>query len=348
MHVRFGERPCETNDREIARRAWPTQPLDAQYSTASTATVSTPTGTTTAVTNGNGSGGVTEVFIKKLYLEGKFSNAFVLHVGAYTSPWTGLVEGLYGYRFIDKTTTDRLGFANTADWGVNATGVAGDHNRFSYSASVVNGGGYKNPTRTKKVDFEARAAMKPLTWLTVGAGYYNGHLGQITAANDSLPRNTAQRFDFVACVNISGWRVGAEYFSARNYKTVNSFANGVFGTSAIVASGAAVPVSDRAEGFSSWVSYSFNDRWSVFGRYDDAKLSKRVLSRLEDQYFNAGVSYKPIKPLDIAIAYKHERIANGTNTVSGADANGSYTIGGANSTRSGTFEETGVFLQYQF
>src|SRR5665213_2938170 len=45
---------------------------DAQFSTASTTTVSTPTGTATALTNQNTSGGVTEVFIKKLYLEGAF------------------------------------------------------------------------------------------------------------------------------------------------------------------------------------------------------------------------------------------------------------------------------------
>src|SRR3977135_588334 len=46
--------------------------LDAQYSTASTATVvASPTGTATALTNQNSSGGVSEVMIKKLYLEAK-------------------------------------------------------------------------------------------------------------------------------------------------------------------------------------------------------------------------------------------------------------------------------------
>jgi hypothetical protein len=129
---------------------------DAQFSTASTATVSTGgTGTTTALTNQNTSGGVTEVFIKKLYLEGAFDKAFVLHVGSYTSPWAPFVESVYGYRFIDKTSLDRLGLANTADWGINATGVFGQ-NLVTYSLSVVDGAGYKNPTRTKDVDVEGR------------------------------------------------------------------------------------------------------------------------------------------------------------------------------------------------
>src|SRR5882757_2567925 len=112
--------------------------LDAQYSTASTATVTTPTGTTTALTNQNSSGGVTEVMIKKLYLEGKLSDALVLHAGSYTSPWAPFVESLYGYRYIEKTSLDRLGFANTADWGLNATGTFGQ-NLVNYSISVVDG-----------------------------------------------------------------------------------------------------------------------------------------------------------------------------------------------------------------
>ncbi len=129
--------------------------LDAQYSTSSTATVSTPGGgTTTALTNGNTSGGVTEVMVKKLYLEAKLDKAFVGHIGAYTSPWAPFVESVYGYRYIEKTVTDRLGFAQTADWGLNATGVLGPKDIVSYSLSVVNGGGYKNPTRTKSPDVE--------------------------------------------------------------------------------------------------------------------------------------------------------------------------------------------------
>src|SRR5215471_14458425 len=84
---------------------------NAQFSTASTATVCTaggtpPTcnGTTSALTNQNTSGGVTEVMIKKLYLEGKFSPAFVTRIGAADTPWIPWVEGLYGYRYIEKTT----------------------------------------------------------------------------------------------------------------------------------------------------------------------------------------------------------------------------------------------------
>src|SRR5882757_8397786 len=224
--------------------------LDAQYSTASTATVTTPTGTTTALTNQNSSGGVTEVFIKKLYVEGAFNKLFVLRVGSYNSPWTQFAESVYGYRYIDKTTTDRLGFANTADWGINASGVYGE-NLVNYSFSVVNGGGYKNPTRTKDVDFEGRVGVNPLSWLTVGAGFYSGHLGQITATNENFPKNTATRADLLAGINIIGIHFGGEWYQAKNFKTVNTAASSVYGTSAIINTAAAGPVDDKAVGFSS-------------------------------------------------------------------------------------------------
>lgn len=321
---------------------------DAQFSTASTATVNTPTGTTTALTNGNTSGGVSEVFIKKLYLQAKFDDAFVAHIGSYDMPWDPYVESLYGYRYVEKTLTDRLGFSNTTDWGVNATGTAGDKGLFNYAASVVNGGGYKNPTRTKDVDFEGRLGVKPVDWLQVGAGFYSGHLAQINASNQNFPSNTATRFDAAAGVNYTGLRVGVEYFAAKNYKTVNNLAASAYGTSSVVTASGAVPVSDKADGFSGWASYSFAEQWSVFGRYDQTKLSKDVASSLKDTYFNVGVAYKPVKQLDFALVYKNEKVDNGSTSISGANANSSYTIGGANRMRNGKFDEIGLFARWGF
>jgi hypothetical protein len=320
---------------------------DAQFSTAGTTTVTTPTGTATALTNQNSSGGVTEVFIKKLYLEGAFNKLFVLRVGAYNGAWTSFAESNYGYRYIDKTTTDRLGFANTADWGLHASGVYGA-NLVNYQFSVVNGAGYKNPSRTKNVDFEGRIGVNPIEWLTVGGGFYSGHLGQITAVNENFPKHTATRYDALVAVSIIGIHVGTEWYQAKNYKTVNTLAASVYGTSAVVNTAVAGPANDKANGFSSWVSYDINSQFNVFARYDAAKLSADINPKLRDEYFNLGAAYKPIKPLDFAIVYKNEKVEHGSNSISGADANGSYTIGGANSNRYGRFSEYGVYAHYKF
>jgi hypothetical protein len=214
---------------------------------------------------------------------------------------------------------------------------------------VVNGGGFKNPTRTKGVDFEARISAKPTTWLTAGVGFYSGHLGQINASNEDFPRNTATRFDAAAGVLVSGFRAGVEYFNARNYKTVNNLSASVLGTSSVVNTALIAPISDKADGISSYASYSFpGNQYSVFARFDTAKLSKEVASSLKETYFNAGVAYKPLKTLDFALVYKNEKVENGSTSISGADANGSYTIGGASGNREGKFEEIGLYAQWGF
>jgi hypothetical protein len=301
------------------------------------------------LTSQNTSGGVTELMIKKLYLQGKFDPLFIARAGAADMPWDPFVESLYGYRYVEKTTTDRLGFSNTADWGLNASGAYGEHQTFSYSASAVNGGGYKNPTRTKYVDFEGRLGFKPIEWLTAGVGYYSGHLGQVNATNQDFPTNKASRIDAVLGVVFQGLRVGGEYFEAKNYKTVKDLATSAFGTSSIVTSSGKPPVSDKADGFSAWASYAFaNDQWSVFGRYDEAKLSKDVAPNLKDTYFNVGVAYKPIKQLDFALVYKNEKVKNGSTSISGGNANGSILIGGATGTTNGTYDEVGIFARWAF
>src|SRR5579862_5606973 len=323
---------------------------DAEYLADKTTPIVTSVGPpvkTTNVVTSAGSGGVTEVFIKKLYLQATLNDAFVVHAGSYTSPWAPFVESQYGYRFIEKTQTDRLGYANTADWGLNASGKMGEKGMFTYSLSVVNGAGFKNPSRSKYVDWEGRVGLTPVEWLTVGAGFYSGHLGQINTTNQDFPNNTASRWNVLAAVHAAGFRIGAEYWNAKNYKTGNT-TTGVYGTSSITTSSSAVPVSDEADGLSSWISYDFNAQWSVFGRYDTAKPSKDVLSSLKDQYTNLGIDFKPRKGVDLALVYKAEKVDNGQISVSGADANGSYTIGGVSPITDGKFEEIGVYAQFTF
>jgi hypothetical protein len=334
---------------------------DAQYLSSPSITTGGPASNTAITTVTTNSAGVTELFIKRLYLQAKLNDAFVVHAGSYTSPWIGYLEqNLYEYRFIEKSTSDRLGYSNTSDWGLNATGMAGNGGLIIYSASVVNGGGFKNPTRTKDVDFEGSLGVRPTDWLALGFGIYSGHLGQITAATQNYARNTATRFDVAAGVNVSGFRVGAEYFNARNYKAGNTSTGVLLGPGGVVVATNITPAlptgsvkNDKAEGFSGWTSYNFADQWSVFGRYDRAKPSKDINLNLKDTYFHVGVDYKPIKRVDVALVYKNENVDNGTISIGSADGNGSYTIGGTGvagtgAKTNGKFSEVGIYTQVAF
>jgi hypothetical protein len=341
---------------------------DAQYASSTTvvtgATVTCtggakPTGTTCptgssvasvtpTTTSLNTGGSATEVMIKYLYLTAKLNDAFAVHVGSYAMPWVQYADSITGYRWVEKSVGDRLSLASTADWGVNASGSFAN-NLLAYSASVVDGGGYKNPTRTKYPDFEGRITSKPFSWLDVGVGYYNGHLGQVTVANENFAENNASRWDGLISVNYAGFRLTGEYIDAKNYKTVNSITAGVFGTQDVVASSStAVLNSDAAKGYSVLASYAFNDTWNVFTRYDSVNLSENVLPNLQDKFIDAGIDYKALKSLDLALVYKVENVYDGAATIGSADANGTYTIGGANAATDGKFREIGLYAQYKF
>ena len=59
----------------------------------------------------------------------------------------------------------------------------------------------------------------------------------------------------------------------------------------------------------------------------------------KDHYFNLGVDYKPIAPLDFALVWKHEKTNNGfINTTNG-------NIGGL---EHGKYDEVGLFGQLVF
>ena len=234
--------------------------------------------------------GETQLFAKKAYLQQHISDAATLRYGAAEMPWIPYVEGFYGYRFVEKTLDDRLGMGNTVDWGVHFLGHAG---RANYAASIVNGGSYKNPSRSKAMDGEGRVGFSPVDGLTLALGYYTGKLGQDT---ETVPAaNTASRADFLAVWKASGVTAGAEWFNADN-----------FSKAAITG-----PAGDKADGYSLFGSYDFPDTaWSLFARYDSAKPSKDLAPAEKDKYWNLGFAWKISGNLTWALAYKREELSN--------------------------------------
>ncbi|MGH8215650.1 MAG: porin, partial [Rhodanobacteraceae bacterium] len=232
--------------------------------------------------------GETNLFVKKAYLQGAFSKLATLRVGSANMPWIPFVEDWYGYRFVENTLVDRLKFGNSADWGLH---LLGDSGTFDYQVSMVNGGGYKHPNRSNSVDFEGRVGFTPFKGFAVAVGGYTGDLGNDTAASPAL--HDAHRYDAMVAWNANGLRLGAEWFRADNWNNV------------------ATPLGDAADGYSLWGSYDFSTA-SVFARYDRVKPSKDLDPDLEDTYYNVGVAFPITKGVRMAIAYKNERLRNGT------------------------------------
>ena len=231
--------------------------------------------------------GQTSLFVKKAYVQGKFNQAAVLRIGSADMPWIPFVENYYGYRYVENTLTDRLKYANSADWGINMSGDLGQNKNLNYSVSAVNGNGYKNPSRSGSVDFEGRVGFVPFKGMVVAVGGYTGDRGQDLENVNTI--HTAQRFDVLAAYAGPGFRAGGEYFSAKSWNNVLT------------------PLADKADGYSFWGSVNLPAKFSLFARYDHASLSKDINPSAKDEYYNAGVQYDFNKGFQLALVYKHEK-----------------------------------------
>jgi hypothetical protein len=259
----------------------------------------------------------TELYIKKAYLQAKLNDALVIRLGSADLPWVPYAEDIYGYRYVENTLIDRDKFGTSADWGVHAGGTL-PGGIVSYAVAVIDGAGYKAPLRSTGMDIEGRISAK-VNKFNVAVGGYTGKLGK---KNENVGTfHTARRFNALAAYVDPKFRIGAEYFAAKNWSNVTTAA------------------SDKADGYSIFGSYNFTDKISAFGRYDWVKPNKTTASGRKDNYFNVGVSYTPTKIVDFALVYKRDKIEDGTLSTS----NG--TIGGVND---GTYDEVGLWGQFRW
>ena len=272
-----------------------------------------------------GANGVTKdvlVYVKKAYFQAKLNPAFTVRVGAADLPWVPFAEGVYGYRFVENTLIDRTKFGTSTDWGVHVLGTFGK-GLVSYQLSAIDGNGYKTLTRSSDtIDLEGRVSVNPIKDITLAVGGYSGKLGKSNATlPDSGTPHKATRFNALAAYTNKRVRAGIEYFTAKNWNNVNTLAH------------------DKADGWSAFGSFAFTPAINVFGRYDWVRPSKDISPDTKDHYFNLGVDYKPLPPLDLALVYKRERTNNGfINTSNG-------NIGGLDH---GTYDEIGLFGQVVF
>jgi Phosphate-selective porin O and P len=262
-----------------------------------------------------------DVFVKKAYVQAKLSPAATFRLGAADTPWVPFVEGLYGFRYVETTITDRLSFGTSADWGLHFLGKSG---LVSYAFSAVNGKTYSDPARSESVDFEGRVSAEPVKGLTLGVGGYSGKRGNET---DAVPaKHTAERLDALVAYVTDRYRFGGEYFTADNWTTVTSTSE------------------DSADGFSAWFAVGLDkaNTKTIFGKYETANPSKDLKPALEDTYFNLGLQWRLNTSLAAALVYKNEEVEGGTL------GTGNGTIGSGVAGEKGTYNEFGLWAVYDF
>jgi hypothetical protein len=234
------------------------------------------------------------------------------------------MENLYGYRYVENTLIDRTKFGTSADWGAHILGTLAD-GLIDYQLSVINGAGYKNApigggaNRSKSVDVEGRVNLN-YDGFVLGVGGYSGKLGR-DSEGAAPTYHIANRFDAVAAYSTGDINVGVEYFKANDWDNV------------------ATATTDSSEGVSGFASYRFAPQFAVFGRYDYLTPNQKTNSRLHGNYYNLGVTWAPVKNVDLSLVYKRDQASHGTI----ATSNG--TIGG---TANGAYSEVGLFTQLKW
>ena len=282
--------------------------------------------------NTNGTSKDVLVYVKKAYVQAKFSPALTVRVGAADLPWVPFDEGVYGYRFVENTLIDRTKFGTSSDWGVHVLGTFAK-GLVNYQLSAIDGNGYKTLTRNSNtIDLEGRIDVHPIKNITLAVGGYTGKLGK---SNDTVNVNHhATRFNALAAYTDKRIRAGVEYFHAKDWNNIQT---------APEPNPAPITASDSARGWSAFGSFVINPQFNVFGRYEWVKPTDNTIALtdgpVKDRYFNLGVDYKPLPSLDFALVYKREKASNGTISTS----NG--TIGGLDH---GTYSEIGLFGQLVF
>jgi hypothetical protein len=260
-----------------------------------------------------------DVFVKKAYIEAKVTPLAAFRLGAADTAWIPYVEGIYGLRYVEQTITDHLSFGASADWGFHVTGSSP---LVQYQISAENGRGFSNPTRSRSVDFEGRLSLTPVQGLNLAVGGYSGKRGLDT---DAAPaRHTATREDALAAYNTDRFRVGGEWFEAKNWNNVTTAAT------------------DKSDGYSIWGQVNVNPVWAVFARYDSSNPSKDLKPKLEWTYYNAGLQWTLNKAFAASLVYKYAEVKGGTL------GTGNGTIGSTNVNSKGKYSEFGLWTVYNF
>jgi hypothetical protein len=315
--------------------------VDHKFNDVFSANVTTDVSSVTS--NGASSPTGLALYVKKAYLQAKIDPALIVRIGAADMPWIPYVEGIYGYRHIEQTLSDRTKFGTSTDWGVH---VGGDlaNGIVSYQLSAVSGAGYRNPTFSKSVDFEGRLSAK-YHGFNAAIGGYSGKLGKDTesasAANVTPDLETYGRINALLAyqgkIKDIPFTIGGEYFYAEN-KVFNSTAPLVQGKD------------DHADGYSGFASVNFLPKWSAFGRVDIVKPAVVSAYGLKNDYYNLGVQWSPAKIVDLALVYKHEQAKDGAFATGSLQSGviGCATSASQTCIGKGTYDEIGLYGQFRF
>ncbi len=214
-------------------------------------------------------------FLKNAYLKYQYKSLSV-NFGMIGTKAFKVQEKFWGYRYIYKSFQDEYKFNSSADLGVS---VDYKFARFlSADLSILNGKGYKQvkTDSTFKVAMGLTANPIKNLILRVYYDYYDKEEPQQTMA-------------FFAGYTFNKFSLGAEYDYQYNHGFIDH---------------------EDFYGYSVFASFKANDKWKVFGRYDNLSSEKLENAmnpwnfKEDGQIIIAGFEFNPVKGVKLAPNYK--------------------------------------------
>ncbi|MFA9370362.1 MAG: hypothetical protein ACERIH_01470 [Labilibaculum antarcticum] len=230
-------------------------------------------------------------FLKKAQLEWKASSAVKVSLGMIGTVQFSEQEKFWGYRYIMKSFNDEYGFGASADLGIKANFKLSD--AFSANAFIINGEGYK------KVQDDDGKQRVGASLIYQNKGLIAKVYGDVNSAKVAVEGGTEKDVTVTALATFVGYEFSDKFRLAAEY---NQLINGTKYSSA----------SDNHDlnGLSIYSTYTIDNKWEVFGRYDNL-TSNTLAGETEKWNFSnngnaitAGVQYAPVKGVKMALNYQ--------------------------------------------
>lgn len=229
-------------------------------------------------------------YLKKAQLEWKASSAVKVSLGMISTIQFKEQEKFWGYRYIMKSFNDQYGFGSSADLGIKASFKLSDE--LSANAFVINGEGYK---KVQDEDGKQKAGASLVY-------QKSGFIAKVYAdANSAKVVDEGGNEDDVtvsAVALFAGYKFSDQFRLAAEY---NMLTNGT--------KYSRVADDHDMEGVSVYSTYTIDNKWEVFGRYD--YLTSNTLEGETEKWnakngsaITAGVQYAPIKNVKMALNYQ--------------------------------------------
>ena len=246
----------------------------------------------------NSEGSDHTVFIKNAKIDFKAESWLTLSAGIFGMKQFKDQEKFWGYRYLYKSLGDEYKFGTSADLGFIAAMNINDN--LKLDILIVNGEGYKElQDQSGNNRYGANLVYKPSkNWIF--KAYYDTMKG--IDVDDNTKQTTISNIALFVGYKTDDFRIGAEYNILQNGETYKKAAE-----------------DKDLQGLSFYSTYNINEKWNVFGRYD--QLSSNIISgETNDWNFSddgntiiTGFEYKALKNINTSINYRFTDFEDSSN-----------------------------------